>query len=119
MGIDQLAAWCMVHGAWRQPPLSSFTTGRLAVVAHENAHPPVLLDGELTFCLSKRQTRAAVYAAAGLDPETGRLANCSRAGRVRLKAEEEPGADPATSRLGVAWQGQWQPAQLTIADNTA
>ncbi|KAI8474168.1 MAG: hypothetical protein J3K34DRAFT_496058 [Monoraphidium minutum] len=37
------------------------------------------------------QVRALVYPAAGLDPATGQPADCARAGRVRLRAEEGGG----------------------------
>jgi hypothetical protein len=68
---------------------------------------------------SPAQTRALVYAAAGLDPSTGRFADCSRAGRVRLRAEADAGGGNATTRLAVAWGGRWQSDALDIPDVTA
>jgi hypothetical protein len=66
------------------------------------------------------QTRAVVYAAAGLDPSSGMPSDCARAGRVRLHARAVPGSSAQQSTLTVEWRGQQIPGEeLLLADNAA
>jgi hypothetical protein len=75
-----------------------------------------LLPARCACCVLPAQTRAAVYWAAGLDAATGQPANCSHAGRVRLRAEAGPGSGAHSTQLAVEWRGQQQPEALAIAD---
>ncbi|GBF93573.1 hypothetical protein Rsub_06293 [Raphidocelis subcapitata] len=87
---------------------------------HPHCPPTVVFTCASLVSPECRQTRAVVYAAAGLDPLTGAPTECARAGRVRLHARAAPGGSAVQSQLTVEWRGQQVVGEeLLIANNTA